>query len=121
MRSRFDLLFYAKHLHHAPTVARAVPNLMLVLDHLSKPVIKSGQLTEWKKQLQATAACPNIVCKLSGMITEADWTNWSAADLRPYVETALECFGPERLLYGSDWPVCELRAVTSKSSPSHAN
>jgi L-fuconolactonase len=104
----FDLLFYAKHLHHAPTVARAVPNLTLVLDHLSKPLIKSGQLAEWSQQLRAAAACPNIVCKLSGLITEADWSHWSAADLRPFVEVALESFGPQRLLYGSDWPVCEL-------------
>ena len=104
----FDLLFYAKHLKHAPTVAAHVPELPLVIDHLSKPNIKEGQFDQWAHELRAAATHENMFCKLSGMITEADWETWKPADLKPYVETALEAFGPERCMYGSDWPVCEL-------------
>jgi L-fuconolactonase len=104
----FDLLFYVKHLHHAPAVARAVPDLPMVIDHLAKPEIKDQRTDNWIDNFKAAAACPNIYCKLSGMVTEADWQNWTPADLRPFVEPALEFFGPDRLMFGSDWPVCEL-------------
>ena len=104
----FELLFFAKHLKHAPTVAAHVPDLPLVIDHLSKPNIKERQFDQWAVDIQAAAAHPNVFCKLSGMITEADWENWTPEDLRPYVETVLEAFGPQRCMYGSDWPVCEL-------------
>jgi len=104
----FDLLFYAKHLHHVPTLARRLPNLPMVIDHLSKPNIKARQFDDWLVNLKAAAAFPNIYCKLSGMVTEADWHAWTALDLKPYVQAALECFGPERCMFGSDWPVCEL-------------
>jgi len=104
----FDLLFYVKHLGHAQTVARELPDLPLVIDHLAKPHIKDQAMDDWKGNFLAAAEFPNISCKLSGMITEADWNNWKPSDLKPYVETALEAFGPERLMFGSDWPVCEL-------------
>jgi L-fuconolactonase len=107
-RVPYDLLFYAKHLRHAPTVARAVPDLPLVIDHLSKPEIKANRIDEWRRDLRAAAALPNVHCKLSGMITEADWARWTPDDLRPYVREALDAFGPARLMFGSDWPVCEL-------------
>lgn len=107
----YDLLFYTKHLKHATTVADAVPSLKLVINHLSKPEIKSGRIDEWAADLKQAASRPNVFCKLSGMVTEADWQNWSAADLQPYVDVALEAFGPERCMYGSDWPVCELAAT----------
>lgn len=106
----YDLLFYHQHLRHAVTVARAFPELPLVIDHLSKPQIRQRILEPWAQQLRAAAACPNMYCKLSGMVTEADWSDWKIADLRPYVMTAIEAFGPERCMYGSDWPVCELAA-----------
>ncbi len=106
----FDLLFYAKHLKHAPAVARAVPDATLVIDHLSKPRIKARELEPWATELRAAAAFPNVYCKLSGLVTEADWAKWSVADLKPYFYTALEVFGPSRLLFGTDWPVCELAA-----------
>jgi L-fuconolactonase len=109
-RVPFDLLFYVKHLKHAATVARAVPGLPLVIDHLAKPRIKDHAIDDWLPHLRAAAACPNVHCKLSGMVTEADWRNWKADDLKPYVHAALDCFGPERLMFGSDWPVCELAA-----------
>ncbi|MFT5528268.1 MAG: L-fuconolactonase [Pirellulaceae bacterium] len=104
----FDLLFYVKHLKHAVTLAKALPDLPLVIDHLSKPEIKDRRTDNWIDNLTAAAKYPNIYCKLSGMITEADWKNWNADDLKPYVHAALDAFGPERLMFGSDWPVCEL-------------
>jgi L-fuconolactonase len=107
-RVPFDLLFYTQHLKHAVTLAQMLPDLPMVIDHLSKPKIKDRQLTDWQRDLRSAAKFPNLFCKLSGMVTEADWTNWKPADLKPYVDTALEAFGPERLMFGSDWPVCEL-------------
>ncbi|MEZ5942059.1 MAG: amidohydrolase family protein [Planctomycetaceae bacterium] len=104
----FDLLFYVKHLHHAAPLGRQFPDLPMVIDHISKPEIKLGNIDNWAPHLRAAAECPNIYCKLSGMITEADWEDWTAADLQPYIDIALEAFGPNRLMYGSDWPVCEL-------------
>jgi L-fuconolactonase len=106
----FDLLFYVKHLPHAVTIAQTCPDLTLVLDHLAKPRIKEHSLTDWEQPFRAAAECPNISCKLSGLVTEADWENWSVDDFRPYLEIALEAFGPARLMFGSDWPVCELAA-----------
>lgn len=106
----FDLLFYVQHLRHAPTLARQLPHLPMVIDHLSKPRIKSGEIEDWQRDLKQAAAAPNVYCKLSGMVTEAAWENWKPADLKPYVETALEYFGPDRCMFGSDWPVCELAA-----------
>lgn len=104
----FDLLFYMKHLKHAAPLAKMLPDLPMVIDHLSKPQIKAGLTDGWREALQAAARQPNVFCKLSGMVTEADWSHWKPADLRPYVETALEAFGPRRCMFGSDWPVCEL-------------
>ncbi|MEX0867957.1 MAG: amidohydrolase family protein, partial [Pirellulales bacterium] len=108
LRVPFDLLFYVKHLKHAATLARQLPELPLVIDHLAKPRIKDQSFDDWLGDFRAAAEFPNIYCKLSGMVTEADWNNWRPADLKPYVETALELFGPQRCMYGSDWPVCEL-------------
>lgn len=104
----FDLLFYVKHLRHAPTLARRLPELPLVIDHLAKPRIRDHATADWIDNFRAAARFPNVYCKLSGLITEADWEHWRPADLKPYVETALEAFGPERCMFGSDWPVCEL-------------
>lgn len=107
-RVPFDLLFFVKHLRHASTLAEAFPNLPMVIDHLAKPEIAAGRMEYWRDDFTAASEYPNIYCKLSGMITEADWENWTAEDLRPFVDYALECFGPDRLMFGSDWPVCEL-------------
>jgi L-fuconolactonase len=107
----FDMLFYVKHLRHATTLAREFPGLSLILDHLAKPHIKAGRIDDWLPHLQAAAKYPNVSCKLSGMVTEADWRSWKAADLAPYVRAALDHFGPQRCLFGSDWPVCELAAT----------
>jgi L-fuconolactonase len=104
----FDLLFYVKHLRHAATLARRLPDLPLVIDHLAKPQVKLGRTDDWLENFRAAAACPNVYCKLSGLVTEADWEHWQPNDLKPYVQAALELFGPGRLMYGSDWPVSTL-------------
>lgn len=102
----FDLLFFVKHLQHASTLAARLPELPMVIDHLSKPRIASSGWDDWIDDFRAAAAHPNVYCKLSGMVTEADWSGWKPEDLRPYVQEALESFGPERCMFGSDWPVC---------------
>jgi L-fuconolactonase len=104
----FDLLFFVKHLRHVPAVVRAVPNLPLVIDHLAKPNIKERRLDDWRHDFRRAASFPNVYCKLSGLVTETEWDRWQPADLIPYVQQALEVFGPERCMFGSDWPVCEL-------------
>lgn len=104
----FDLLFFVKHLKHAATLAQRFPGLPMVIDHLSKPRIKDRSIDDWLPHLREAARFPNVYCKLSGMVTEADWQHWKPADIRPYVQHALELFGPSRCMFGSDWPVCEL-------------
>jgi L-fuconolactonase len=104
----FDLLFHVKHLRHVPALARHLPALPMVIDHLAKPVIKEQRMEDWLPHFKEASRFPNVYCKLSGMITEADWRSWTVHDLKPYVQTALECFGPARCMFGSDWPVCEL-------------
>ncbi|MFJ5997398.1 amidohydrolase family protein [Streptomyces sp. NPDC092370] len=97
--------------HHLPACVRAagdLPGLTFVLDHLGKPPIASGALEPWASGLRALAALPNTVAKLSGLVTEADLAAWTVEDLRPYADVALEAFGPERLMHGSDWPVSTL-------------
>ena len=107
----FDLLLHVKHLRHVPTLARALPELPMVIDHLAKPRIKDHATDDWLRAFHDAASFPNVSCKLSGMVTEADWDNWTAEHLRPYVHAALDLFGPDRLMFGSDWPVCELAAT----------
>ncbi|MGD0647638.1 MAG: amidohydrolase family protein [Acidobacteriaceae bacterium] len=97
--------------HQLPQTARFVeqhPNQSFVLDHLAKPRVRERLLEPWSSDLKRLAAHPNVVCKLSGLVTEADWKTWTLGDLRPYLDTALELFGPARLMAGSDWPVCLL-------------
>lgn len=110
----FDLLFYVKHLRHVPRIASLCPNLPLVIDHLAKPCIRSGIRQPWADDLRQAAQFPQVFCKISGLVTEADWGAWSIGDLRPYVMFALETFGANRCMFGSDWPVCELAAPYSR-------
>lgn len=104
----FDLLFRPQHLKHAPTLAAKLPELRLVIDHIAKPPIARGEMDGWLEDMTAAARCGNVWCKLSGMITEADPAHWRADDLRPFVERVVELFGFDRLMFGSDWPVCRL-------------
>jgi L-fuconolactonase len=104
----YDLIVRAHQLPAAVKAAESHPDLTFVLDHLGKPPIASGTLEPWATAVRALAARPNTVCKLSGMVTEADPASWTVDDLRPYADTVLDAFGPDRLMFGSDWPVCVL-------------
>ncbi|MDQ6706641.1 MAG: amidohydrolase family protein [Acidobacteriota bacterium] len=104
----YDLLLRPQHLPLVPRLAEAVPDLRMVIDHIAKPPIASHRVAGWARDIEAAAAIPQIFCKISGMITEADHESWSADDLRPYVAHVLAVFGPDRLMFGSDWPVCLL-------------
>jgi L-fuconolactonase len=110
----YDLLVHTRHLKHVKTVAQSCPDLRLVVDHLAKPPVKSGEINEWANEIKEAAAYPNIYCKLSGLVTEADLKEWKVDDLRPFVERAIGLFGPERMMFGSDWPVCLLAASYSR-------
>ncbi|WP_327319678.1 amidohydrolase family protein [Streptomyces sp. NBC_01235] len=101
-----DLVVLPHQLPACTKAAASLPELTFVLDHLGKPPIASGALEPWACDIRTLAALPNTVCKLSGMVTEADPVSWSIDDLRPYAHTVLEAFGPARLMFGSDWPVC---------------
>lgn len=108
----FDVVGRVDQLAAVARAARDVPELSFVLDHLGKPRIRDGAagLAEWAGPVAELAALPNVSAKLSGLVTEADWNRWRVADLRPFVGAAVELFGPERLMFGSDWPVCRLAA-----------
>jgi L-fuconolactonase len=106
----YDLLLYPQQLPAAAEFVGRFPEQPFVLDHLAKPRIKAGELDPWRHDLKALAAHGNVLCKLSGMVTEAAWQGWKRADFTPYLEVALETFGPKRLMIGSDWPVCTLAA-----------
>ncbi|MDA0169771.1 amidohydrolase family protein [Solirubrobacter taibaiensis] len=106
----YDLLTLPPQLPAAIETVRALDDLVFVVDHLSKPPIASGELEPWATHMRRLAAHENVVCKLSGMVTEADWEAWTVDDLRPYADTVLEAFGPDRVMFGSDWPVCTLAA-----------
>jgi L-fuconolactonase len=102
----YDILIYARHLPVAAEFVQRFPRQRFVLDHLAKPPIRSGALHPWSQDLRRLAKSPNVFCKLSGLVTEADWNCWKPEDIAPYIDVAMDCFGPERLMIGSDWPVC---------------
>ena len=102
----FDILIYPRQLEAAIRLAEHFPAQPFVLDHIAKPPIKDGSIEPWQSQLRRLAKLPNVHCKVSGMLTEADHRNWRAEQFRPYLDTVFEAFGPSRLMYGSDWPVC---------------
>lgn len=101
---------YPQHLQHVPTMAQALPDLTMIIDHLGAPPIKDHGMGAWADQLAAAARFPNVYAKLSGLVTSADHQQWTVADLVPYVDFAVEHFGADRLMFGSDWPVCTLAA-----------
>lgn len=109
----YELLVRPRQLAVAAEVVRRLPQLTFVLDHGGKPPIASGAIDSWAVDVREIAHADNVVCKLSGLVTEASWTSWNAADIRPYADVLLAAFGPERLMFGSDWPVCELAATYS--------
>jgi len=107
----YDLLVHTRHLKHVPVVAETCPELALVIDHLAKPPIARNEIKEWSRAMGSVARYPSIHCKLSGLVTEANWNSWQTDDLRPFVNCALELFGANRLMFGSDYPVCLLAAT----------
>jgi L-fuconolactonase len=106
----YDILIYPRHLKAAATLVSRFPSQRFVLDHLAKPDIRRQAIDDWCEDLRGLARFPNVCCKLSGMVTEADWHGWTPDHLRPYIDVAAECFGAARLMIGSDWPVCTLAA-----------
>ncbi len=102
----FDLVAKPYNWQYISQVAEAVPDLPLVIDHIAKPQIRVKQFDDWATAMTRWAQIPRMMIKVSGMITEADWRHWKPADLKPYVEKAIELFGVDRVMYGSDWPVC---------------
>lgn len=106
----YDLLIFPKQLPAACEVVARFPGQQFVLDHIAKPAIQERRLEPWARQIRELARHPNVFCKLSGLVTEADHQHWREADLLPYLDVVAEAFGPARLMMGSDWPVCLLAA-----------
>jgi L-fuconolactonase len=111
----YDLLIYPKHLPIAVEFVRRFPRQRFVLDHLAKPPIKSGAIDLWARGIRELASFPNVQAKVSGLVTEADWQSWTPEDVRTYLDVAFECFGPGRLMIGSDWPVCTVAATYERT------
>lgn len=110
----YDVLIYTKHLPVAAEFVQKLPRQRFVLDHLAKPPIRDREVNLWEREIRGLSTFPNVFCKLSGLVTEADWANWKADDLKPYLDVAFDAFGAERLMFGSDWPVCLAAASYSR-------
>ena len=111
----YDILIYPKHIRYACELVAEFPEQKFVLDHIAKPFIKTREIEAWKNDIEDLAQYRNVFCKVSGMLTEADWYNWRTADFTPYLEVIFKAFGANRLMYGSDWPVCLLAGAYSRS------
>jgi len=111
----YDILIYTKHLPVAAEFVERFPRQRFVLDHLAKPPIKSGNIDSWAQGISRLGAFPNVFCKLSGLVTEADWHHWQPEQIIPFLDVAFESFGPDRLMIGSDWPVCLVAASYVKT------
>jgi L-fucono-1,5-lactonase len=109
-----ELVVRASQLPSVARVIASLPSSTFVLDHLGKPPIADGGLASWRASIEPVAELPNVVAKVSGLVSEASWSSWKPADLAPYVDTALSLFGPRRLMWGSDWPVLEVAATYSQ-------
>lgn len=106
----YDILIYPTQLKAALQLVREVPEVQFVVDHIAKPYIKDKKINTWSNYMRQLAAFPHVQCKVSGMVTEADWKNWKTEDFFPYLDVVFEAFGVERLMFGSDWPVCLVAA-----------
>jgi L-fuconolactonase len=111
----YDILIYPRQLPAAVELVGRFERQRFVLDHLAKPEIRRGEIRSWERELRRLAAHENVLCKLSGLVTEADWCGWTVEGIRPYLDVALDCFGADRLMIGSDWPVCTLAADYSRA------
>ncbi|MGC8559148.1 MAG: amidohydrolase family protein [Phycisphaerae bacterium] len=110
----YDILIFERHLPQAIEFVDRHPRQIFVVDHIAKPRIAAGILEPWRTNIRELAARPNVYCKLSGAVTEADHRSWRDTDLQPYVDVVLECFGPQRLMFGTDWPVCLLASAYAR-------
>ena len=110
----YDILVFPKHLNAVQKFLKLVDNQPFVIDHLAKPYIKKGLIKQWEKDIKAISKYENVQCKISGMVTEADWQNWQEADFTPYLDVVFEAFGTDRIMYGSDFPVCLVAATYEK-------
>lgn len=106
----YDILTKTEQMPAAIELVKAAPEVQFVIDHISKPMIASGVIKPWKEMIGTLASLPNTLCKVSGMVTEANWDSWKVSDFQPYIEVLLGTFGPSRLMFGSDWPVALLAA-----------
>jgi L-fuconolactonase len=106
----YDLLLFPRHLPVACEVVKRFPEQLFALDHIAKPPVRTGNVGPWSQDLRRLAAFPNVFCKISGLVTEANWNSWKPQDFAPYIEVVLDAFGSQRLMIGSDWPVCTLAA-----------
>lgn len=110
----YDILIFARHLPVAVRFAEKFPDQKFVVDHIAKPEIASGDIDKWEQGIRELAQHPHMNCKVSGMVTEADWKNWQPDDFKPYLDVVFDAFGTDRLMFGSDWPVCTLAADYSQ-------
>ncbi len=106
----YDILIFPDQLAYALQLVKAFPNQRFVIDHIAKPAIKKGDIDQWQKELAGFSGCSNVYCKISGMVTEADWKDWKQADFSPYLDAVVNTFGIDRIMFGSDWPVCLVAA-----------
>ena len=102
----YDILIYPKHLKHAIKFVDKFPDQKFVVDHIAKPFIKAQAIDEWEEDLRVFGKYENVYCKMAGLVTEADWDNWSLSDFTSYISITLDIFGTNRVMFGSDWPVC---------------
>jgi L-fuconolactonase len=112
----YDILIYPRHLEVAADFVERFPRQRFVLDHLAKPPIKNGEIDSWAQGIRRLSAFPNVFCKLSGLVTEADWRHWKPEQIAPYLDIAFASFGPDRLMIGSDWPVCLVAASYGRAT-----
>lgn len=106
----YDILVYTDQLKYTYQLVKAFPSQLFVIDHLAKPCIKDKEMEEWKRQMDKIGTCKNVFCKISGMVTEANWKTWKKEDFTPYLDAVTKAFGTDRLIFGSDWPVCLVAA-----------
>jgi L-fuconolactonase len=106
----YDILIFKDQLQYIPKFVSSFPDQRFVIDHISKPDIKSGEIDQWKQDIRQIAQFENVHCKISGMVTEANWKNWKKEDFKPYIDVVVEAFGINRIMFGSDWPVCLVAA-----------
>ena len=104
----YDVLIFPHQMQAALQLVKQFPQMKFVIDHAAKPYIKTGEITQWVHDIRLLANQPNVHCKISGMVTEADWENWSEDTLKPYLDEVVQAFGTDRIMFGSDWPVCLL-------------